>query len=113
MNARAAEAHVERLIGRQVHDSAGARMGRIHEMLVEIVGEEHVVTEFHLGGGARFERIAAFVVELPFLSRLPFARHQYRVSWRDLDLSNPDQPRARRPRASFELDRRRPAPIER
>lgn len=83
------EAHVEHLLGRRVVDVDGRSIGRLEEMVAEIVDGEAVVTEFHIGGAALVERIAAFVVQLPFFRAIPFARRGYRVRWQELDLSNP------------------------
>ena len=83
------EAHVEHLLGRRVVDVDGRSAGRLEEMLAEVVDGETVVTEFHLGRAAVVERIAAFVVELPFFRYIPFARRGYCARWDQLDLSNP------------------------
>ena len=95
------EAHVERLLGAKVHDSEGCVVGRVEELQVEIVDGDHVVTEFHVGGAALLERIAAFMTQLPFLRLIPFARRGYRVSWVDVDLTDPSHPRVLRPRATL------------
>jgi len=92
------EAHVERLLGAKVHDSEGCVVGRVEELQVEIVDGDHVVTEFHVGGAAMIERIAAFMTQLPFLRHIPFTRPGYRVSWADVDLTDPSHPRVMRPR---------------
>ena len=92
------EAHVERLLGKRVRDADDRVAGRLEELVVEIVDGEYVVTEFHIGGAALVERIAAFVKQLPFFRLLPFARRGYRVTWSDVDLSDPRYPRVRRPR---------------
>ena len=87
------EAHVEHLLGRRVVDVDGRHVGRLEEMLAEIVDGETVVTEFHIGSAAMVERIASFVVQLPFFQRIPFTRHGYRANWQQFDLSNPRAPR--------------------
>jgi hypothetical protein len=88
------EAHVEHLLGARVRDPDGQVVGRIEEMIVEIVDGEHVVVEYHLGPAALFERIAGFVTSLPFLDAL--GRHRgHCVRWQDMDLSDPLHPRAR------------------
>ena len=83
------EAHVEHLLGRRVVDVDGQRIGRLEEMLAEVVDGETVVTEFHVGGAAVVERLAAFITQLPFFRYIPFARTGYCVRWEDFDLSNP------------------------
>src|SRR5213082_607326 len=78
----AQEVHVERLLGQSVHDADGRRIGRLEELLVEMMDGEWVVTEFHIGGAALLERVAAFVTMLPFLRLLPFGRKGYRARGR-------------------------------
>ena len=83
------EAHVEHLLGRHVVDVDGKSVGRVEELRAEIVDGETVVTELHVGTVAFFERIAAFVTQLPFFEYIPFARSGYKVPWQQFDLSNP------------------------
>lgn len=96
------EAHVEHLLGRRVRDADDRIIGRLEELKVEILEGDYVVTEFHVGGAALAERIAAFVTRLPFFRLIPFTRRGYRVPWAELDLSDPRQPRARRKRAELQ-----------
>jgi len=96
------EVHVEHLLGRRVVDVDDRAIGRLEEFRADVVEGELVVTEFHVGGAALIERIAAFVTQLPFFSLIPFARRGYRVSWRDLDLSDPLRPRVQRRRDQLE-----------
>jgi sporulation protein YlmC with PRC-barrel domain len=91
------EAHVEHLLGRKVRDERGRELGRIEEMIVEVVDDEYVVTEFHLGTGAVIERITGFVRQLPFFRLLPGAKEPVRVGWKEMDLSDPWNPVVRRP----------------
>jgi hypothetical protein len=97
-----ADLHVEHLLGRRVRDAEGRALGRLEEFLVEMVDGEPCVTEFHVGGAAGVERIAAFTMQLPFFRLIPFTRRGYRVPWNDLDLSDPRHPRVRRLRAELE-----------
>jgi len=83
------EAHVEHLLGSRVVDVNGVAVGKVEEMRAETIDGETVVTEFHLGTAAVFERIGAFVTQLPFFRHIPYARRGYRVRWNELDLSNP------------------------
>jgi hypothetical protein len=96
------EAHVEHLLGRHVRDADDQVIGRLEEFKVEIIDGDYVVTEFHVGGAALAERIAAFVTQLPFFRLIPFARRGFRVPWTELDLSDPRQPRARCRRAELQ-----------
>ena len=89
------EAHVEHLLGRRVSDADGRRVGRLEELRVEIIDGEYVVTEYHIGAGALFERVGAFITQLPFFRYIPFARRGYRVPWEQVDLSDPRRPRVR------------------
>jgi sporulation protein YlmC with PRC-barrel domain len=86
------EAHVERLLGRRVHDDRGQVLGRIEEMFVEVIDGEYVVTEFHLGRGALVERIAGFVRQLPFFTLVARKPEPIRVEWQRMDLSDPTRP---------------------
>ncbi len=98
----AKEVHVELLLGRRVHDVDGRAVGRIEELHVEIIDGESVVTEYHLGSAALVERMAEFVRQLPFFQSLPGMRSEYRVRWKDLDLSDPRHPRLRVPRSALQ-----------
>jgi hypothetical protein len=87
--------HVERLLGRRVHDRDGRVIGRLEEMHAELVDGELVVTEFHIGPQATLERIGVFALRLPFFGALPFVRRAYHVSWDQMDFSDPHHPRYR------------------
>jgi sporulation protein YlmC with PRC-barrel domain len=93
------ELHAERLIGKRVAISDGRPIGRIEEMIVEIIDGETVVTEFHIGRGAAVERFGAFVRQLPFFGWLPRGK-TYCIPWNLMDFSDP-----RRPAARIEADR--------
>lgn len=98
----AREVHAELLLGRRTRDVNGEVVGRIEEMHVEVRNGEHVVTEFHLGPAATLERWALSARQLPFLRLLPFgAREDYTVSWKQMDLSDPDRPRVRVPKSEI------------
>jgi sporulation protein YlmC with PRC-barrel domain len=101
MMATRGEVHVEQLLGYRVRDPDGCVVGRLEEFRVDIVDGEAVVTEFHIGGAAVLERIAGFASELPLVRHLPFTFTKYRVPWQDMDLSDPERPRVRVPRAEL------------
>ncbi|MEO6877784.1 MAG: hypothetical protein ABI205_04840 [Gemmatimonadaceae bacterium] len=101
-----AEVHVERLLARRVRDADGVDVGRLEEFRVEVIDGEASITEFHIGGGAFVERIVGFAAELPFISMLPIPRYEYRVSWRDIELSNERPPRLRVRKAELTRVRR-------
>jgi hypothetical protein len=96
------ELHVEHLIGRRVHDADGKSVGRIHELCIETVDGESVVTELHFGPAAILERIAGFVIQLPFLSLLPRGPRLRRARWEDVDFSDPRHPKLRVSRESLD-----------
>jgi sporulation protein YlmC with PRC-barrel domain len=92
MSMGAAEAHIELMLGKRVRDVDGHVVGRLEEFRVEIADDgDYVVTEFHIGPAALLERIAGFVVQLPFFRTLPSVKGPYRVSWTQIDLSDPEQ----------------------
>jgi len=96
MSQRRRRIHLETLIGKKVFDIQGRCAGRIHEVRAT---EDHAghcqVKEYLLGRAALLESLsiagaAAYIIH--FLSgRSHLASH--RVSWDQLDLSNPDRPR--------------------
>lgn len=85
------ERRVEGLLGRRVLAPDGTVAGRIEEMLAVREGSYFVVTEFHIGPRALLERVAV----RHFGSIVPRRIHGYRVSWDQIDLSDPRQPRLR------------------
>lgn len=91
------ELHLERLIGRQVHDSAGQPVGRIEEIRAEQQGDEWVIQEYLIGTAAILERLSAWTIGLGILHLLGAHKLHggYRVPWDKLDLSNPQHPRLR------------------
>jgi len=86
----AREVHVEHLLGRRVRDATGRVVGRIEEIHAD---DEGTVTEFLLGPAALTERLGQSTLSLPFISLLGIRRAGHRVSWDEMDLSDPDQPR--------------------
>lgn len=95
------EAHLELLLGRHVHDVDGVRVGRLEEFVVDRIDGEDVVTEFHIGGAAALERVLTFAAQLPLVRLFPFTLTEYRVSWKDMDLSDTRHPRLRVRRADI------------
>jgi sporulation protein YlmC with PRC-barrel domain len=89
---------VERLVGREVYDPRGHRVGRIEELAVRWTGGACLVEEIHLGPAALLERLAGTALLSPLL-RL-FGKHpprQRRVPWAELDLRDPTRPVLRGP----------------
>jgi len=101
-----AEVHVEQLLGKRVRDVDGRVVGRLEEFLVTIEDGEPAVTEFHIGPAAALERIGLFLTQLPYLRFIPIPEWQYRVSWRLMDLSDPNAPRLRVHRDAVARSRR-------
>lgn len=99
------ELHVERVIGKKVRDANGAVVGHLGEFVVENVDGDYVVTEIHIGPSTMLERVGTFVTQLPYFALIPFSRWQYRVGWRQMDWSDPDNPRVRVPKADLERTR--------
>jgi sporulation protein YlmC with PRC-barrel domain len=90
---RGTEVHVEQLLGKRVRDADGRVLGRLEEFHVGQEDGEDVVTEFLIGPGALFQRIGGFVTQLPYFRLIPLSRREYCVSWKLMDLSDPEAPR--------------------
>lgn len=89
------EINVEQLIGRHVRDSHGKNVGRIEEVIAEIRDTDWVVVEVHLGRGALLERLVDLSTLVPVIGTLAKrSRKRYRLAWSELDLTDPDRPRA-------------------
>jgi hypothetical protein len=104
------ELRAERVIGRKVRDAAGAVVGRLGELVVENVDGECVLTEVHIGPSAMLERVGTFVTQLPYFALLPIRRWRYRVGWRQMDWSDPDNPRLYVRKADLERTSTRRSP---
>ena len=96
------ELRVDTLIGRMVRDPAGHRVGRIRELIAEIVGPgsgEYVVREFHLSTGGLVEALGGTHLARVLSQRFGLRSNRVVIGWRDLDLSDAAGPRLRRPLA--------------
>jgi len=98
-----AEVRVEQLVGREVVDANGERIGHIEEIIAEAKGGELLVKEFHVGRAALAERISAHGVAMTFLGLFGAHRKSHgkaskpqRINWRDLDLTDPKHPRLKK-----------------
>ena len=89
------EVRVEELVGREIRDAAGRTIGRIEELMAEQQGTELVVVEVHVGPGALLERVIDLATLIPRSEALQREfRHLRRIPWQQLDLTDPDHPRA-------------------
>jgi sporulation protein YlmC with PRC-barrel domain len=86
-----AKVHLELLVGREVHDSEGKRMGRILSVTAERQGDDCVVREFLLGPAALLRLLGITTLRIVGFSH----REPLSVPWEQLDLSEPRRPRLR------------------
>jgi hypothetical protein len=91
----ARELRIEQLVSRRVRDPDGRKLGRVEEIIAEIQGIEWVVVEVHVGSGALLERLVALSALVPIIGKLTRrSRKRYCIPWAQLDVSDPDHPRA-------------------
>ena len=88
-----AEVNLDLLIGRVVLSRGGERVGRIEAIHAERDGEDHVVTEFHVGAYAALERLSALRLGVALLDLIRLRRRGYCIPWDKIDISNPPKPR--------------------
>ena len=74
---------MQELLGRRVRDAAGEVVGRIEAIHAVCSSGTCLIEEFGLGTGALLARFGIAAAE------------PHRVSWQDLDLSDPRRPRLR------------------
>ena len=87
--------HIERLLGKRVFALNGRSVGRLEEIRAEVTKDHCYVTEFLVGSYAMFERLSSLSLGRAMLTlfNLRKDKHGYRVTWDQLDLSNPERPR--------------------
>ena len=98
------EIRVDLLAGRMVCDPTGRRVGRIRELIAEVArpgSGEYVVREFHLSTGGLVEALAGTQLARVLADRFSRPPNRIVVGWQDLDLSDPERPRLRRPLAEL------------
>jgi len=90
-----ATVHLDHLAGRGVFSEHGRSIGYIEEIIAEQDGGDLVVTEFHVGIFAAFERLSASTIGIALLDVFGLRRREglYRIPWDKLDISEPARPR--------------------
>lgn len=88
------EVRVELLVGRQVVDSEGSRIGRIHEIRADRGDGTCTVESYLVGTRALLGRMAQWAVPASFgsLIRSKLMR-PFSIPWDQMDLSDPLHPR--------------------
>lgn len=79
------ERRIERLVGMRVFDREGHVVGRLEEMRAEKEGAHYVVTEWHIGPAALFERLSVRHFGVNRSGRV----NGYIARWDQLDLEDP------------------------
>lgn len=99
------EVRIECLAGRRVRDAEGRPVGRIEEMLCEVVlherGRDYVVTTVRIGTFGWLDALAGSVLSRELLKKLGrlAGYRQHDVPWDRIDLGQPGGPRLRAPYA--------------
>lgn len=91
------DVNVELLVGTQVHDLDGKKVGRIQELRADSRGDNCVVESYLIGASALIERLSAWTLVRP-IGRALHARKVYslyEVPWQEMDLSDPKKPKLR------------------
>jgi sporulation protein YlmC with PRC-barrel domain len=91
------EINAELLLGRKVHDTNGEKVGRIEEFDVERGDKSCLVEAYVIGAAGVIDRLSAWSLIRP-IARLLRKRHAfsaYRVSWEEMDLTDPEHPKLR------------------
>jgi sporulation protein YlmC with PRC-barrel domain len=82
--------HLELLLGREVHDPDGRKVGRILEVRAERQGKECVIREYLLGTAALLTRLGLYTGRIV---GVPIRRQPLSVPWDLMDLRDPRKPR--------------------
>jgi sporulation protein YlmC with PRC-barrel domain len=88
------ETKVELLLGREVHDAEGRKVGRIEEIRVERKDDVLSVEAYLIGASALVDRLSAWTLVRPIKGLLK-NRHiysLYNVPWQEMDLTDPTHP---------------------
>src|SRR5579859_2034437 len=81
---------LDKLLGKQVVDARGRKVGRIQSVSGNYDGPQCYVTTYDLGAGALMARLGIITASL---IGLPLQRKSKRVPWQLMDLSDPSRPR--------------------
>jgi flavin-dependent dehydrogenase len=91
------EIKAELLLGAKVTDVDGEGVGRIEE--IRVTREEHalLVDAYLIGASGLIERLSAWTLLRPIRQRPHDRRIRsvYEIPWLDMDLSDPNKPKAR------------------
>lgn len=85
---------VQLLVGTQVHDIDGRKVGRIEEIRVERQATALLVESYLIGASALIDRLSARTLVRPIRGFLG-ARHiysVYEIPWQEMDLTDPKRP---------------------
>ena len=91
------DVNVELLIGREVQDADGNKVGRIEEFRVTQTDKSCTLDAYLIGASALIQRLSAWTLVRP-ISRALRSRNiysVYEVPWQDMDLTDPARPRLR------------------
>jgi hypothetical protein len=83
------EVHFDRIVGRLVRDADGAKLGRLADVVAQKEDGEVVVASYIVAPRAWVHRCA-----VPWVGTLWRFAWFYRVTWDQMDLSDPQHPRA-------------------
>lgn len=86
--------NLDQLAGRRVLSKEGHYIGHLEEIVAEEHGDELVVTEYHVGIFAAFERLSASSIGTAILDlvRMRHRKGIYRIPWDKLNISDPTRP---------------------
>jgi hypothetical protein len=87
--------HAELLLGRRVRALNGRVIGRLEEISARQQGRGWYVEDFRMGKYSLLQRLAGSSMARALLTLLGSRskRSSYRISWDQLDLSDPQRPR--------------------
>ena len=87
------EVHLELLLGKRVFALNGRPVGRLEEVRAQLDARGYCfATEFLIGSYAVLERLSVWRIGRAILRTLHVRREGYRISWEQLDLSDPARP---------------------